>query len=517
MADFSEKYRQAVDSLDISPDFKERTAAMMIALRDQISAGNNISVGDITDNDNNIPEFTADNADRSAARNDDIRIEFAGNDGGKYPVRNTDADNSVNIRRRKVRRIMSMMGAAAACFALCVTAVRTGIFDGAPDIAMVTQSEALPEETDVIITEEISEEGVLQHYAETSEASENIVTAVSDESQLTDETEIPAIEEQKEEQPDATSPAAAENTAVTQTLNAPQTVSQAGNGISQTSPETAVTNSRITSENAAGDMPVGAAEYVPPTAGKIYEEDIIADDETAEAESPVAAKPAISPDVYDDIAVEVPASPVIPVTGNGGAISEGSAEAAPAVQGGSQDENDYDGAAAVPNNSENDGEAEEAAEPSSDSFNDPAYSYKDAVGYDFSAYDEAKKFDKKNAYAVITPLFEEYDEKSSSYASFTSGEVRGTVKMRSLISAAALYAEDGSWEYVSSPPQEARYIIDFADEEGNSLRAYAGEGFICYAFTPSGGEAAGELRYYCFTLDEKESAGLEKLLRGYVK
>ena len=150
-------------------------------------------------------------------------------------------------------------------------------------------------------------------------------------------------------------------------------------------------------------------------------------------------------------------------------------------------------------------------------FNDPAFSYTGAVGYDFSAYDEAKKFDKKNTYATITPLFEEYDEKNGKIVSYNTAEVRGTVKMRELISAAALYAEDGTWEAVAAPPENSRYIIDFADEDGNSLRGYAGDGFICYAVADmKGNEPVNEVVYCYFKLTEKESNRLEKLLYGYV-
>lgn len=475
MADFTEKYRQAIDSLDISPDFKQRTAAAMKAIRD-----------------NTAP--AAGNADMSA---DD--------DHGKI---NLVTVSDTAARRRRMRRIMPVIGAAAACFALCVTAVKTGILDGETDIAVVTQSRTSPEMTDVA-PEDIPDDNAgetVPYEAETAElteaetAAETVTegTTVSPAETLVQNVTTAAV---REETLPVTAPAV--NYAVTSVTvtTAAKTVQQVK---TQASPS-AVTEAEEPAAAEAADIPVGAAEYVAPSGGRVNDDN--ADDEEA---APVegSSYPETSGVIgtmkpTTDGAGDIIAEPAMPVQETEADVQE--ADEAPAEVPIMADDSAYD----MYGSYEADGEGE--------ALDDPAYSYKGAVGYDFSAYDEAKKFDRKDAYAVITPLFEDYDEKNGIYISHDPGEVRGTVKIRRLISAAALYAEDGSWEYVSAPPSEARYIIDFGDSSGNSLRAYAGEGFICYAFTPTGGEAAGQLKYYYFSLSEEESGNLEELLAGNVK
>lgn len=475
MADFTEKYRQAIDSLDISPDFKQRTAAAMKAIRD-----------------NTAP--AAGNADMSA---DD--------DHGKINLV-TVSDTAAS--RRRMRRIMPVIGAAAACFALCVTAVKTGILDGETDIAVVTQSGTSPEMTDVA-PEDIPDDNAgetVPYEAETAElteaetAAETVTegTTVSPAQTRAQDVTTAAV---REETLPVTVPAV--NYAVTSVTvtTAAKTVQQVK---TQASPS-AVTGAEEPDAAEAADIPVGAAEYVAPSGGRVNYDN--ADDEEA---APVegSSYPETSGVIgtmkpTTDGAGDIIAEPAMPVQETEAVVQE--VEEAPAEVPIMADDSAYD----MYGSYEADGEGE--------ALDDPAYSYKGAVGYDFSAYDEAKKFDRKDAYAVITPLFEDYDEENGIYISHDPGEVRGTVKMRRLISAAALYAEDGSWEYVSSPPAEARYIIDFGDSSGNSLRAYAGEGFICYAFTPTCGEFAGQLNYYYFTLSEEESGNLEELLAGNVK
>lgn len=483
MADFTEKYRQAIDSLDISPDFKQRTAAAMKAIRD-----------------NTAP--AAGKADMSADMSAD-------DDHGKI---NLVTVSDTAARRRKVRRIMPVIGAAAACFALCVTAVKTGILGGETDIAVVTQSGTSPEMTDVA-PEDIPDDNAgetVPYEAETAElteaetAAETVTegTTVSPAQTSAQDVTTAAV---REETLPVTVPAV--NYAVTSVTvtTAAKTVQQVK---TQTSPS-AVTEAEEPAAAEAADIPVGAAEYVAPSGGRVNDDN--ADDEEA---APVegSSYPETSGVIgtmkpTTDGAGDIIAEPAMPLRETEGLpetdVQE--IEEAPVEAPIMADDSVYD----MYGSYEADGEGE--------ALDDPAYSYKGAVGYDFSAYDEAKKFDRKDAYAVITPLFEDYDEENGIYISHDPGEVRGTVKMRRLISAAALYAEDGSWEYVSSPPSEARYIIDFGDSSGNSLRAYAGEGFICYAFTPTGGEAAGQLKYYYFSLSEEESGNLEELLAGNVK
>lgn len=458
MTDFSDKYRRAIDSLDISPDFKERAAAKMIALRD---GGERVSA-------------------------------------------------EAHVRRRKIRRIMYTVGAAAACIAVCAGVVFTGVLDRESDIFTVTESEtAVPEETDVLPREEPAEEEIKATVTESmTESFAESVTAVTVEADMNcPENEEAEAEKTVEYAVTTAAPAVETSAAATEARTAAKTPAETVGTmpvtIAGTIPETgsgaAVAanpgdNGKTGNSGNSGKsgksgesetLPTVEAEYVAPISRRNNDDEIYDDDEVID-EAPLNPVPATS----ENENIEV-------------------------------DDYDYDGA----DSGYDEAPAEAAPQPSPMSadntsggaFNDPAFDYKDAVGYDFSAYDEAKKFDKKNAYATVTPLFEEYDEKSNKIISYKAAEVRGTVKMRELISAAALYAEDGTWEAVSSPPEDSRYIIDFADEEGNSLRAYCGNGFICYAVADmKGNEPANDVVYCYFKLTEKESAKLEGILYSHI-
>lgn len=465
MADFSDKYRKAIDSLDISPDFKERTAAKMIALRDV--------VGTIAD--------TA--ADTAAAS------EKAGN---------IILMNDNTSRKKKMRRMMYTVGAIAACAAVCMGVVFSGVLDGDKNVIKYEESEtAAPEQTDVLPHEEpvdeVSEtvngsetardDEAVVHDMSYAQTSEIIVTEVPEE-EMTIETRENIVTEANADEPVVT-----EMTVTEAPVTEVHVTEAPAHGVLQN----AVTEMPVSTATAAKTvpaattespsrptvteaLPTGAAEYAPPVGENIHN---VIDDEEVITES---YTPAVSPEG----------------TENDGAAGD----------------YDYDG--------EDSAEEAPMTPVTSDNspvpaFNDPAFSYSGAVGYDFSAYDEAKKFDRKNAYATITPLFEEYDEKNGKIVSYNAAEVRGTVKMRELISAAALYAEDGTWEAVAAPPENARYIIDFADEDGNSLRGYAGDGFICYAVSDmKGNEPVDEVVYCYFKLTEKESKRLEGILYSYV-
>ncbi|MDE6591654.1 MAG: hypothetical protein K2K57_01140 [Oscillospiraceae bacterium] len=459
MADFSDKYRKALDSLDISPDFKERTAAKMIALRDMV-------------------ETTVETAAVSAS-------EKAGN---------IILMNGNVSRKKKMRRMMYTVGAIAACAAVCMGVVFSGVLDGNKNVIRYEESEtAAPEQTDVLPHEEPAEE--VSETVNTEETAHD--EAVLDDVSYAQTSEIIVTEVPEEEMPIETrgniaTEANADKPVVTEVTVTGAPVTEApANGVLQnagtempvstaiatTKTVPAVTTASPSRPAVTEALPTGAAEYAPPVGGNTPHE--VIDDEEVITES---YTPAVSPEG----------------TENDGAAGD----------------HDYDEADA----------AEEAPmtpvtsdSTSAPAFNDPAFSYSGAVGYDFSAYDEAKKFDKKNAYATITPLFEEYDEKNGKIVSYNAAEVRGTVKMRELISAAALYAEDGTWEAVAVPPENSRYIIDFADEDGNSLRGYAGDGFICYAVADmKGNEPVNEVVYCYFKLTEKESKRLEGILYSYV-
>ncbi|MCM1578562.1 MAG: hypothetical protein NC078_07185 [Ruminococcus sp.] len=542
MSGFSDKYRRAVDGRGFSPDFKERTAAKMIRIRDS---------GEI--------------------------IELS---------------ESGEVLRRRRMRIAWTAGAAAACALVCVGVA----FSVGGDRDIVKYETAVTEGTDLPMEETVSEVttvtevsqvsgGVLQNAGGNGERG---MYGVSEDSVPETGSETPKVtadmsaavttaEMPKVTTSAATSPANTERGTSAGQGNVGQNSAGQGSAGQDSAEQGNVGQGNVGQGNAgqgnagqgnagqdnggqgnagqgsagqgnagqdnggqgsvgqdsAGQgndevLPVAPAEYVPPVgnAGNdvpkpaTSEEEIVEDE--AEEVSPVSpVSPAYTLAETEEVIWEEPVEAVVDDSDydyDGVGMESPESSASPSNGGnGANGGNDADGSNGGNGASGANGSSGSNGENSGNGFDDPAFGYEGAVGYDFSAYDEASRFDRKDGYAVITPLYEEYDKEAGVIVSHNSGEVRGTVKMRELISAAALYAEDGSWVRIDGEPGDARYIIDFGDDEGDSLRAYAGDGFICYAVSELKGNDEPEGVVYCyFELTEEESKRLEEVLGRYV-
>ena len=263
MADFSDKYRKALDSLDISPDFKERTAAKMIALREMVGT---------------TVESTAENTG----------LEKAGN---------IILMNDNMSRKKKMRRMMYTVGAIAACAAVCMGVVFSGVLDGDKNVIRYEESETtVPEQTDVLPNEEpveevsetvggeetASNEEIIDDDVIYAEPSEIVVTEVPEEEEMPIETRGNIVTEANADKPvdGVTAPMVTE-VPVTQV---PVTEAPVGGAVQNAGTEKPVTTSAAAktvptvTTTSPGDqaiteaLPTEAAEYVAPVGRNISDE-----------------------------------------------------------------------------------------------------------------------------------------------------------------------------------------------------------------------------------------------------
>lgn len=114
----------------------------------------------------------------------------------------------------------------------------------------------------------------------------------------------------------------------------------------------------------------------------------------------------------------------------------------------------------------------------------------------FSAKDAVSGFKAASSSAVIIPSVSGYDDENGSVTSYSSRKVRGIKDLDSLEKELYIYTEDQTASAVTAVPSDSRYIVDLADDQGNSLRIYIGSSYICFLLTD------GSLFSYDLTEDE---------------
>lgn len=114
----------------------------------------------------------------------------------------------------------------------------------------------------------------------------------------------------------------------------------------------------------------------------------------------------------------------------------------------------------------------------------------------FSAKEAVSGFKAASSSAVIIPSVSGYDDESGSVTSYSSRKVRGIKDLDSLEKELYIYTEDQTASAVTAVPSDSRYIVDLADDQGNSLRIYIGSSYICFLLTD------GSLFSYDLTEDE---------------
>lgn len=384
MSDFSNKYKSAVEEMQISPDFKERTEKMMIELR--------------------------------------------------------DSDNAPKRSHIRLYRSLSVIAAAAACVAVAFSLNRTGVFDKDSDPAVIV--------TDTIETQALETTAdIPAEEAPVQEASEaDIPEAASvDEYSIASADSIP-IPDFTEPVQDETTPEVTE--ASVAAFEAPVTTAASVVGelhdaqvsepakkaepVPQPPAETrAVTQEAEPEEAVEEELELESAEYTPP-AGSYTGSDIHDNEDETEDDSEL--------------------SPSLPEAGEG-------------VSGSSDDM----GTALV-----------------SDFSRAESFSAKEAVS----------GFKAASSSAVIIPSVSGYDDENGSVTSYSSRKVRGIKDLDSLEKELYIYTEDQTASSVTAVPSDSRYIVDLADDQGNSLRIYIGSSYICFLLTD------GSLFSYDLTEDE---------------
>lgn len=384
MSDFSNKYKSAVEEMQISPDFKERTEKMMIELR--------------------------------------------------------DSENAPKRSHIRLYRSLSVIAAAAACVAVAFSLNRTGVFDKDSDPAVIV--------TDIIETQAMETTAdIPAEEAPVQEAPEaDIPEAASvDEYSIASADSIP-IPDFTEPVQDETAPEVTE--ASVAVFEAPVTTAASVVGelhdaqvsepdkkaepVPQPPAETrAVTQEAEPEETVEEELELESAEYTPP-AGSYTGSDIHDNEDETEDDSEL--------------------SPSLPEAGEG-------------VSGSGDDM----GAALVSDFSR---------------------------AENFSAKEAVSGFKAASSSAVIIPSVSGYDDENGSVTSYSSRKVRGIKDLDSLEKELYIYTEDQTASAVTAVPSDSRYIVDLADDQGNSLRIYIGSSYICFLLTD------GSLFSYDLTEDE---------------
>lgn len=114
----------------------------------------------------------------------------------------------------------------------------------------------------------------------------------------------------------------------------------------------------------------------------------------------------------------------------------------------------------------------------------------------FSAKEAVSGFKAASSSAVIIPSVSGYDDENGSVTSYSTRKVRGIKDLNSLEKELYIHTEDQTASAVTAVPSDSRYIVDLADDQGNSLRIYIGSSYICFLLTD------GSLFSYDLTEDE---------------
>lgn len=370
---------------------------------------------------------------------------------------NTPAADHISVSGNEIKtsrrinfiKVISTAAAAAACLTVGVALNNAGIFDKDSDPSVIATDSIVTEATDIIEADVTEEESVSEAVLTAENA------AISEYSETTAAEALPETAPQSvtETEPFSESPKAPESSIETKTYAA-----------------------AITAETTAAPAEEPAAEGF----------DEIIEDVPVEAapDAPVEAAPeegvGIAPSAYDNGEKEndLPLETVL--------ILEPFSEEAEA-----EEEAD----------SENDEEIVEEAPTDITSAADMSRAAS------FSPKEAVSEFPAQNSTAVITPVFEDINSEDGTVLTYEPKEVRNVTKLLNLNKELSAYAEEGEGSLAEEAPSDSRYIIDYADKQGNAMRIYMGSRYICFAY---GGF------YYTFELTEEEYNELDGVLFGLI-
>lgn len=126
----------------------------------------------------------------------------------------------------------------------------------------------------------------------------------------------------------------------------------------------------------------------------------------------------------------------------------------------------------------------------------------------FSAKEAVSGFKAASSSAVIIPSVSGYDDANGSVTSYSSRKVRGIKDLDSLEKELYIHTEDQTASAVTAVPSDSRYIVDLADDQGNSLRIYIGSSYICFLLTD------GSL--FSYDLTEYEYSAIDSIIMSLI-
>lgn len=358
----------------------------------------------------------------------------------KMMIELRDSENAPKRSHIRLYRSLSVIAAAAACVAVAFSLNRTGVFDKDSDPAVIV--------TDIIETQAME------------------TTA-----------DIPAEEAPVQEAPEADIPEAASvdeySIASTDSIPIPDFTEPVQD---ETAPE--VTEASV----AVFEAPVTTAASV---VGELHDAQV---SEPAKKAEPVPQPPAETRAVTQEAEPEEAAEEELELESAEYTPPAGSYTGSDIHDNEDETEDDSELSPSLP-------EAGEGVSGSSDDMGTALVS-DFSRAESFSAKEAVSGFKAASSSAVIIPSVSGYDNENGSVTSYSSRKVRGIKDLNSLEKELYIHTEDQTASAVTAVPSDSRYIVDLADDQGNSLRIYIGSSYICFLLTD------GSLFSYDLTEDE---------------
>lgn len=358
----------------------------------------------------------------------------------KMMIELRDSENAPKRSHIRLYRSLSVIAAAAACVAVAFSLNRTGVFDKDSDPAVIV--------TDIIETQAME------------------TTA-----------DIPAEEAPVQEAPEADIPEAASvdeySIASADSIPIPDFTEPVQD---ETAPE--VTEASV----AVFEAPVTTAASV---VGELHDAQV---SEPAKKAEPVPQPPAETRAVTQEAEPEEAAEEELELESAEYTPPAGSYTGSDIHDNEDETEDDSELSPSLP-------EAGEGVSGSSDDMGTALVS-DFSRAESFSAKEAVSGFKADSSSAVIIPSVSGYDNENGSVTSYSSRKVRGIKDLNSLEKELYIHTEDQTASAVTAVPSDSRYIVDLADDQGNSLRIYIGSSYICFLLTD------GSLFSYDLTEDE---------------
>lgn len=358
----------------------------------------------------------------------------------KMMIELRDSENAPKRSHIRLYRSLSVIAAAAACVAVAFSLNRTGVFDKDSDPAVIV--------TDTIETQAME------------------TTA-----------DIPAEEAPVQEAPEADIPEAASvdeySIASADSIPIPDFTEPVQD---ETAPE--VTEASV----AVFEAPVTTAESV---VGELHDAQV---SEPAKKAEPVPQPPAETRAVTQEAEPEEAVEEELELESAEYTPPAGSYTGSDIHDNEDETEDDSELSPSLP-------EAGEGVSGSSDDMGTALVS-DFSRAENFSAKEAVSGFKAASSSAVIIPSVSGYDDENGSVTSYSSRKVRGIKDLNSLEKELYIHTEDQTASAVTAVPSDSRYILDLADDQGNSLRIYIGSSYICFSLTD------GSLFSYDLTEDE---------------